>query len=115
MKRMILVLLSIFVFSINAFAAVNLNTASQAELETLKGVGPAKAAAILEYRKKNGGFKSVDDLNKVTGFGDKSVASLKSQVTVGGAAAATPNDAMAKARAAKAEKAAATKAAAEKK
>ncbi|MEZ0316593.1 MAG: ComEA family DNA-binding protein, partial [Methylophilaceae bacterium] len=97
-------------------AAVNLNTATQAELETLKGVGPAKAAAILDYRKKNGGFKSIDDLNKVPGFGDKTVASLKGQIAVSGSADAAPaTDVMAKARAAKAEKAAAAKAAAEKK
>jgi len=115
MKKMLLVFLALLSFSLGAFAAVNLNTATQAELESLKGVGPAKAAAILEYRKKNGGFKSVDDLNKVTGFGDKTVAGLKGQVTVGGADAAPATDVMAKARAAKAEKAAAAKAAAEKK
>ncbi|MFA6179736.1 MAG: ComEA family DNA-binding protein [Candidatus Methylopumilus sp.] len=117
MKRMLLVFIALLSLSFSAFAAVNLNTATQAELETLEGVGPVKAQAILDYRKKNGGFKSIDDLNKVPGFGDKTVASLKGKVAVSGSAAATaaaPTDSMAKARAAKAEKAAAEKAAASK-
>jgi len=115
MKRMLLVFMALLSLSFSAFAAVNLNTATQAELETLEGVGPVKAQAILDYRKKNGGFKSIDDLNKVPGFGDKTVASLKGKVAVSGSvAAAAPTDSMAKARAAKAEKAAAEKAAASK-
>ena len=90
MKKLFLVLLAALSFSVSAFAAVNLNTASQEELETLKGVGPSKAQAILEYRKKNGSFKTVEDLNNVPGFGDKTVAALKSQVSVGGKAVAAP-------------------------
>ena len=66
-----------------ALAQVNLNTASQDELDALKGVGPAKAKAIVDYRKKNGPFKSVDDLNNVKGFGPKVVAGLRADVTVG--------------------------------
>ena len=66
-----------------AFAAVNLNTASQAELESLKGVGPAKAKSIIEYREQNGAFQSVDDLKKVKGFGEKSVENLKNDLHVG--------------------------------
>ena len=82
MKKLIVVLLAALSFSINAFAAVNLNTASKEELETIKGVGPSKAQAIVDYRKKNGAFKTVEDLNNVPGFGDKTVAALKSQVSV---------------------------------
>ena len=66
-----------------AFAAVNLNTATQAELETLKGVGPAKAKSIIEYREQNGAFQSVNDLKKVKGFGDKTVENLKGDLHVG--------------------------------
>ena len=66
-----------------AFAAVNLNTATQAELESLKGVGPAKAKSIIEYREQNAAFQSVDDLKKVKGFGEKSVESLKNDLHVG--------------------------------
>ncbi len=64
------------------FAKVDLNTASEADLQKIKGVGPAKAKAIVEYRQKSGGFKSVDDLKNVKGFGEKSVAALKSDVEV---------------------------------
>lgn len=71
-----------------AAAAVDINSADAKALETLNGIGPAKAAAIIDYRKKNGSFKSVDDLGKVDGIGDKTVDQLRGQVTVGGAKAA---------------------------
>ena len=77
-------ILGLFFISANlAFAAVNLNTATQAELESLKGVGPAKAKSIIEYREQNGAFQSVDELKKVKGFGEKSVESLKNDLHVG--------------------------------
>lgn len=77
-------------FSSLAMAAVDLNTASKEELTSVKGIGPKKAAAIVEYRKKNGSFKSVDDLNNVHGFGDKTVAKLRGDLTVSGGAAEKP-------------------------
>ena len=75
---------------------VNINTASAAELATLKGIGPAKAQAIVDHREKNGQFKSVDDLKLVRGIGDKMLEQLRSHVTVnGGAAGSAPNPATA--------------------
>lgn len=65
-------------------AATNLNTATQQQLEALKGIGPSKAKAIIEYRQKNGDFKSVQDLNKVPGFGDKTVARLAPELSLTG-------------------------------
>lgn len=56
---------------------VNINTADKDTLVLLPGVGPATAEAILTYRKDNGNFKSVDELVKVKGIGDKSLAKLK--------------------------------------
>ncbi len=61
---------------------VNINTADEAALKSLKGIGEKKAKAIIEYRQKNGPFKSVDDLGKVKGIGDKRLGKLKDQVTV---------------------------------
>jgi competence protein ComEA len=89
MKKMLLALVVCLSFSITAFAAVNLNTATQAELESLKNIGPAKAQAIIDYRKKSGGFKTVEDLNNVPGIGDKTMTNLKSEITVSGATKVT--------------------------
>lgn len=61
---------------------VNLNTATQDQLETLPEVGPVTAQAILAYRQQNGGFTSVDQLLDVQGIGDKTMAQLEPYVTV---------------------------------
>ena len=90
MKKLLLVVLALITLSFNAFAAVNINTATKSELESLKGVGPSKAQAIIDYRTKNGPFKTTDDLNNVPGFGDKTTAKLKSSVTVSGKTMAEP-------------------------
>lgn len=82
MKKLLLCL-SVLMFSGSVYAAVNLNTATKEELEAVKGLGPAKAEAIIAYRKQHGGFKKVDELGKVKGFGEKSVEKLRSEFTVG--------------------------------
>jgi competence protein ComEA len=61
---------------------VNLNKASETELQTLTGVGPAKATAIIEYRDQNGGFKKVEELMEISGIGEKTFEKLKDQITV---------------------------------
>ncbi|WP_107689172.1 ComEA family DNA-binding protein [Neisseria wadsworthii] len=73
-----------------SLAAVNINTATAEELKALPGIGPAKAAAIVEYRQANGAFKSVEELKKVKGIGDGIFNKLKEEATVSGAAKAKP-------------------------
>ena len=66
-----------------ALAAVNINTAGTSELETLRGIGPAKAKAIVDYRKEHGGFQSVDDLINVRGIGPKILEKIRPEVKTG--------------------------------
>lgn len=61
---------------------VNINTATQTELETLTGIGPSLANRILEYRNKNGKFKKVDDLKNVKGIGQSKFEGIKDEVVV---------------------------------
>lgn len=84
MKR-ILSFLGLALAGINlVYAAVNINTATPGELDGVKGIGPSKAQAIVDYRSKNGPFKSLDDLKNVKGFGEKSITKLKSELSVSG-------------------------------
>jgi len=80
MKKLLGSLLLAFSISTSAWAAVNVNTATQSELEAVKGIGPVKARAIVEHRQKHGAFKTVDDLAGVKGFGKASVNKLKGQL-----------------------------------
>lgn len=83
MKTLFLFLITVFIFIGTAHAAVNINTATQAELEALHGIGPAKAKAIIDYRKKKGPFKTPNDLEKVKGVGPATMKRLRPEVTVG--------------------------------
>jgi competence protein ComEA len=84
MHKLITLLLALLMVAVNAFAAVNVNTASEKELQMLTGIGPAKAKAIIDYRTKNGDFKAVDDLTKVPGIGPAVLGKIKSDVTLTG-------------------------------
>ncbi len=61
---------------------VNINTADEKELMTIPGVGPSKAASIIQYRTDNGFFKSPEALMEVSGIGQKTFEKLESQITV---------------------------------
>jgi competence protein ComEA len=61
---------------------INLNTATASELDSLTGVGPSTAKAIIAYRTKKGLFSKVEDLLNVSGIGPAKLAALRDQVTV---------------------------------
>lgn len=61
---------------------ININEASAGELVKLNGIGETKAAAIIQYRNENGGFKSVDELINVSGIGEKTLEKIRDFVTV---------------------------------
>jgi competence protein ComEA len=73
-----------FSFAAPVLAAVDINKADAMTIaKELKGVGPAKAKAIVEYRTKNGAFKNVDELRKVSGIGDKLLEQNRSNILLG--------------------------------
>lgn len=76
--------LAMFLTSPLCNGAVNINTATNAQLETLNGIGPVKADHIIRYRLKNGPFKALEDLKKVDGVGDATFDMIKSQITLSG-------------------------------
>ena len=61
---------------------VELNTADQAALETLPGIGPRTAERIIEYRNKNGGFEKVEDLMNIRGIGERTFLRLRDLVRI---------------------------------
>ena len=61
---------------------VNINTATQAELETLTGIGPSIAAKIINYRNENGKFGKIEDLKNVSGIGEEKFNSVKGEICV---------------------------------
>ena len=100
MLKKLLMLFVALVLSLSAgfAAAVEVNSADQAALESVKGIGPVHAKAIIDERTKNGPFKDADDLaNRVKGIGQKSVKNLEAAgLTINGSSA-PPTGAPAKA------------------
>ncbi|HET6374235.1 MAG TPA: helix-hairpin-helix domain-containing protein [Candidatus Polarisedimenticolia bacterium] len=64
-------------------AAIDINSASVEELMSVPGIGQAIAQRIVEFREKNGPYKTVEDLLKVQGIGEKSLAKISARLTVG--------------------------------
>ena len=90
MKTFLILVLCWLGLCYSAQAAVNINTANQTELESLPGIGPVKAKAILEYRKKNGGFKSVDELTRVDGIGPVTLKNARNDIVLDASATSKP-------------------------
>lgn len=68
--------------SVYAADKIDLNNASNEELQMIDGVGPATAEVIVEYREANGGFGSMDEVQNVNGIGEKKATQLSEQATI---------------------------------
>jgi len=93
-----LIALAIGTTALAAFAAesqltgvVNLNTATQEELQLLPGIGESRAKAVIEARKRKGGFQKVEDLLEVKGIGEAGLQKLRPHVTLEGKTTAHTN------------------------
>ncbi len=80
------VLIAFMLFAAPAFssdaAKVNVNTANAEELATLKGIGPAIAEKVIEYREQNGPFATIEDIKKVSGIGDQIFENNKDLIVI---------------------------------
>ncbi|RQD76837.1 MAG: hypothetical protein D5R97_03645 [Candidatus Syntrophonatronum acetioxidans] len=61
---------------------ININTASQEELEKLPGIGPARAQAILRDREENGPYRAIEEITRVSGIGDKTLENIKDMINL---------------------------------
>lgn len=61
---------------------ININTATKDELKKISGIGDSKAQKIIDYREKNGGFNSIEDIKNVDGIGEKTFENLKEEIEV---------------------------------
>lgn len=86
MKRIVMMLMFLMSMmlagGVYAGDMLNVNTASAAQLETIKGIGPKTAEAIIAYRTEHGDFTSVDALTAVKGIGDKKLMKIAGGLTV---------------------------------
>ncbi len=69
-------------FSFDTQAKININTADINELDKLSGIGPSLAQKIIDYRTTNGIFKSIEDIIKVPGIGQKLLEAIKDKITI---------------------------------
>lgn len=67
---------------VNKTGRININTAGESELDTLEGIGPATAKAIIQYRNQNGPFETIEDIMNVKGIGDAKFNGIKDRITV---------------------------------
>ena len=84
MKKLAMLFAALLAYAGMAMAAVNINSATKEQLESLDGIGPVKAQAIIDYRKKNGPFKSLEDVKKVDGVGDATFDKIRKDIGLSG-------------------------------
>ena len=61
---------------------ININKATQTELETIPGIGPSTALKIINYRKENGKFSSIEDIKNISGIGDAKFENIKDYISI---------------------------------
>lgn len=83
MKKLVLSVILLMFMVTAAWAKVNINTASVAELEALPGIGATKAEAIVKYREANGKFTKTEDVIQVKGIGEKLFEKISGEIEVG--------------------------------
>src|SRR3989344_2949249 len=83
MRALGLFVVAILIPAVAHAVPIHINTANAALLDTLPGIGPAKAAAIIDYRTKHGPFASIEDIQNVSGIGPATFADIKDKITVG--------------------------------
>jgi competence protein ComEA len=88
-SRFLMVAASCLLWAGVALAQININTATKEELDSLKGIGEARAEAIIKYRSEHGPFKSVGELRNIPNFPDNLVDKLRGKITVGNGVAAS--------------------------
>jgi competence protein ComEA len=84
MFRLLTLLLTSWLMAFQAFASINVNQAGAGELESLPGIGPSKAAAIMAHRADHGAFKNLSDLDSVPGIGPATLANIGPLVVFSG-------------------------------
>src|SRR4051812_13846461 len=84
MKRIAWFLAALLAYVGLALGAVNINSATQEQLESLNGIGPVKAKAIIDYRQKNGRFKTLEEVKNVSGIGDATFEKIRNDIMLTG-------------------------------
>jgi competence protein ComEA len=77
-------LLLTLILSPACWALVDLNSADETQLRHVKGIGEVRARAIIAWRSKNGSFRSINDLRRVKGFGDKTLTKVAPMLSISG-------------------------------
>lgn len=77
MKKLLMIIITQFIFIGAANAVVNINTATQEELQTLPGITATRAEAIINYRSKAGAFRNVEDVKNIEGIDNSTMDMMK--------------------------------------